>query len=424
MFKQDVYEYTSARSGEMTIEEERNDASKSKMEIKHIGVTDDGFEYGVSGSHYFITGYVGKKKKIVLPDTIEGHRYSIGRKAFMLYDRMTTLVIPDSVLSIGEGAFSSCRNLKELTLPVSIDAVASNKLPAFGNCKRITKITFTRGDGHYFGYRIGLTEVFSEYNGEANTPWVISGEALKEIYLPSDIDYLGEWLHRSLPSLEKIMVRDSRGHLTSCDGVLFDDGQRVLVRYPERKTGTFFEIPDDCEYMCDGAFRGCSELDEISIPESITDLGWGVFRECSNLKTVRLPQKIERIPSFAFYGCTGLEYVKMPDDLHIISDEAFNGCSSLVSAEIPQSVSDIGYKAFAGCESLVNVILPDNVSVGKYAFSECTGIRILEIPQNVSLDSQAFEGISFCDADGIALSENELNGHTFVGQDGNMRMIR
>ena len=185
---------------------------------------------------------------------------------------------------------------------------------------------------------------------------------------------------------------------------------------------TSANIPDsidgvDVTSIGDGAFWGCGELANVTIPNSITTIGEEAFYECSGLKNITIPDSITDIGMRAFSGCSGLTNVTIPsgawigwfafsnctslkdvtiaNGITVIGDWAFLGCTGLTNVSIPNSVRTIGDETFANCGSLINVSIPDSVTrICKGAFSH-SGLTTVTIPGSVNtIDERAFEGCS------------------------------
>ena len=104
------------------------------------------------------------------------------------------------------------------------------------------------------------------------------------------------------------------------------------------------------------AFRGCSGLTSVTIPEGVTSIKMAAFYKCSGLTSVTIPASVTSIegdiPSYhmgAFSGCSGLTSVTIPEGVTSIESSTFYGCSGLTSVTIPNSVTHIGFDAFSGC---------------------------------------------------------------------------
>ena len=217
------------------------------------------------------------------------------------------------------------------------------------------------------------------------------------------------------------------------------------------KTVTEIIVPDYVTTISQGAFSGCSNLVNITIPfvgnsfktssdkyqypfgyifgtssysgavateqyyygssissttnttyyipstlKSVTITGgnilYGAFYRCTSLTSIIIPESVTAIRGAAFYNCTGLTSITIPNSVTSIGIGAFRYCESLASITIPDSVTSIGERAFYGCTSLVSITIPDSVtSIGNYAFYDCRSLTSITIPDGVtSIGTSAF----------------------------------
>ena len=157
-------------------------------------------------------------------------------------------------------------------------------------------------------------------------------------------------------------------------------------------------LPDDGSITTinEGAFKDCSSLTSITIPESVTSIGNGAFRSCSGLTSVNITDGVTSIGGHTFNGCSSLTSVNIPDGVTSIDGYTFNGCSSLTSITIPEGVTSIGAYAFGECSSLTSITIPEEVtSIGFAAFDGCSSLTSITIPEGVtSIDQSAFYNCS------------------------------
>ena len=144
------------------------------------------------------------------------------------------------------------------------------------------------------------------------------------------------------------------------------------------------------------AFRDCTALTSVTIPNSVTSIGYCAFYGCTGLTSVTIPNSVTSIVNAAFSGCSGLTSVTIPNSVTSIGGSAFSGCFGLTSIEIPNSVTGIEGSAFSGCFGLTSIEIPNSVtSIGSYTFSNCSGLTSIEIPNSVtSIGSYAFSNCS------------------------------
>jgi len=171
---------------------------------------------------------------------------------------------------------------------------------------------------------------------------------------------------------------------------------------------TDITIPNSVKGIGNKAFYLCISLKTITIPNSVTSIGTNVFADCINLTSaiisssmrkipmntfynctsltsVTIPNNITRIESQAFYSCSSLKSIMIPDNVTIIKEYAFYNCTSLASITIPNGVARIAMHTFDNCANLTIIIIPDTViSIDDYAFDDCTGLKSITIPDSVT----------------------------------------
>jgi hypothetical protein len=135
------------------------------------------------------------------------------------------------------------------------------------------------------------------------------------------------------------------------------------------------EVGKDVTNMVDYAFKNCSSLSGISIPDSVTSIGGFVFSGCYSLSSISIPNDITSIGKSTFSSCSSLSSISIPDGVTSIGGYAFQSCYSLSSISIPDGVTSIGSYAFYGCYGLSNISIPDGVTrIEGYVFYNCFGI--------------------------------------------------
>lgn len=148
-----------------------------------------------------------------------------------------------------------------------------------------------------------------------------------------------------------------------------------------------------------GAFRNCTGLTSVIIPDSVTSIGSNAFEDCTGLTSITIPDSVTSIGSSAFSGCSGLRSITIPDSVTSIESYAFRGCTGLTSITLSANLTKINRQTFENCSALTEISLPDNLTTiestneGIYsAFSDCTSLKYIRIPENVvSIGAKAFK---------------------------------
>lgn len=135
-------------------------------------------------------------------------------------------------------------------------------------------------------------------------------------------------------------------------------------------------------------------ITSITIDYGVTSIGTSAFTGCSNVQQINIPDSVEHIDPYAFSFCKGLHTVKLPASLTLISEDLFAECANLKNIDIPGSVTEIGANAFLRCTAFILEKLPAGIkSIGAAAFANCGRIEELVLPETLEhIGEAAFNG--------------------------------
>lgn len=166
------------------------------------------------------------------------------------------------------------------------------------------------------------------------------------------------------------------------------------------------EIPG-IESVGEKAFAECSALKTVKLSEGIKSIGDQAFARCTSLGSVSLPSTVVSLADGSFMQCTAMQGAELGSSLEIIGPRAFQGCTAMNDLNIPPTVYGLGVESFKDCVSLTGINIPNGISsVGARAFQGCTGAKVLSLsPRVTSLGAQSFDG---CNQLEVIRSMNEV----------------
>lgn len=255
--------------------------------------------------------------------------------AFDKCNSLRSIVLPDSVISIGDYAFWLCKFLRDITIPDSVTSIGAG---AFVGCVNLQlKLSFQQN----FRFIDGM---LLDKSGRL----ILCLNMQKEIVLPSSVTSIGDFVFWRSESLQSITLP---GSVTSI-GI--------------------------------GAFCWCESLQSITLSGSVTSIGNSAFCGCESLRSITLPDTVTSIGDCAFWLCKSLQNITLPGSVTSIAAGAFLDCKSLQGITIPDTVTSIGDRAFLWCQSLRSIVLPDTmISIGKDAFKYCSSLESITLPRSL-----------------------------------------
>lgn len=176
---------------------------------------------------------------------------------------------------------------------------------------------------------------------------------------------------------------------------------------------TSVTIPNSVTSIEESAFEDC-RFTSITIPNSVTKIGNKAFKNCIQLTSIVIPNSVTSIGNYAFCGCYRLASVSIPNSVTYIGYYAFCDCYDLASVTIPNSVTSIEYNTFQNCIHITSVSIPESVtSIGQFAFNNCKNLTSVTIPNTLNyIANGAFGG---CPIKYLSIDKEEYCSRAYFG---------
>ncbi len=277
----------------------------------------DGIYYNIDGTNATVTytnfNYNSYSGDVVIPETVtyDGKIYnvtSIGNDAFCDCSGLSSITIPNSVISIGSSAFRGS-GLTSIEIPNSVTSIGGS---AFYDCSVLANV-YISDITAWCNIDFGNFNANPLYNGSR---FYLNKKLIRDLVIPDGCCRIGNYAFYNCRSLTSVI------------------------------------IPNSVTNIGNDAFFDCGGLTSITIGSGVVTIGNYAFYNCSGLTSIKIPNSVTSINYYAFAGCSGLTSVTINENIKEIGVGAFVDCSSLTSVTIGENVEKIGNGTFAGCSKL------------------------------------------------------------------------
>jgi hypothetical protein len=277
--------------------------------------------------------YTGSGGDITIPDGVK----SIENYAFGNNFNVTSVVIPKSLVSMEGNVFSYCMSLKEIKVSKNNQYFSSEngilydkKKKVLLQCPRemegdiiIPETVVKIGDNAFFNcYYLTSISIPESVTSIGKYAFHFCLRLLNAT-IPKNVKSIGVGAFAGEARMSDIQVSEDNKYFTSENGILYDKKKKVLIQCPRAKSGEI-KIPESVTNIGEEAFEYCQNVTSIIIPESVTNIGRVAFESCENLTSVIIPQGVTQIEESTFAGCSSLKSVTIPKTVTSIDQSAFD----------------------------------------------------------------------------------------------------
>ncbi|MEG1706635.1 MAG: leucine-rich repeat protein, partial [Clostridia bacterium] len=365
----------------------------------------EGLAYELVENTYIVSSYSGTAITVEIPSTHNGMQVTkIKDNAFSRNAEVISIKLPDTIISIGTYAFSNCPLLNSINIPVSVKNIDAY---AYSNCASLTGIIIPKNVSTIkqgvFENCIALTiytEVYNKYDGwDAN--W---NSSCPYVFACLDNELANDgWTYRIIDSVRYAFKGSNAKVVRQSSSISNDITILSQIRGKGNDICTVTSIDEQ-------AFKGCSRIRSIIIPNSVTDIGANAFYGCASLATatinngsplsiirsdlfqncyalesIFIPKGVTDISEFAFFGCKSLKSIvfEAGSQLVVVQRYAFSQCENLANFVLPTSVEYIEEQAFSGCKSITEIFIPiSTLHIGNSAFARCINLLKIDVDIN------------------------------------------
>lgn len=320
-------------------------------------------ENGLIYADNWLVGYTdAAEDDVVLREGTVG----IANYAFNGCYKMTSVVVPDSVKTIGRAAFYKCDYLSRAVLPETLEKIEDYTFYCCSSLKLLKLPSMLTYIGRSAFYECGQWYMGEDENLDT---------AEDVLTIPGNVTYIGDY---AFYGCSQEPSEDTEGNIRPAQGI------DTIV------------IGDGVVTIGKNAFYGFSSLKKVVLGNSVQIIGEKAFYKCPSLAEVTFGTSLRQIGSKAFYRCEALKAVQLPDSLTEIGTHAFYRCTAVEQLVLGNGVVNIGGYAFYGCAGVKEIVIPASVrSIGTQAFRNCKGVGSVVLSSAIeTIEAHAFYGCS------------------------------
>ncbi len=352
-------------------------------------------EDGIEAVPDYLCVYQDKLTKVVVPDSVT----TVGYRAFGDADALTDIDLPSSVKTIEWCAFYGSDAFTTIDLPEGLETIERN---AFEDCDSLAEIKFP--------------STLKTIGNEAFYKCV----SLEKVELNEGLDHMGGKLFRDCEKLKEITVPSTLTEVWSpfeksyVETVTIADGmEKIPSSLCAGSVVTTLNIPDSVTDLGNNLFNYDMAIKEFTLPAQITagsnvisysgvetlsfegdrtEIPESMFQNAEALKTINWPANLTTIGGYAFSNCTGIETIHIPDTVKKIGGQAFQYCKSLTDLHIPENGCELGNYVFYHDDALKEVTVPAGLTFnnGEYTFHACEALETVTFAEGNTLIPSRF----------------------------------
>lgn len=377
-----------------------------------------------TGQEYFaidpegnLTAYTGAAVDVIVPPMVAGVEVRGITTAFMNNENIESLVLPDSLQIIGDGAFTNCGSLSSIGVYTLIPQ---------------EQLALEAANGTWISKSSRITETV----GASTNYYYIVSNGNKAV-LPSHLSYVGTMAFRGTISLggfvtnplcaavkagsDTCTLKDVTGaDVTYNYGpLLLSANGTTLLRWASayHHAGEY-SLPEGIVAIADCACEHADDVQGFAIPSTVTTIGAYAFSEGNNINTItfaensqvttigeyafayndnlksELPASVTTLGVYCYSNCQNLILDISKSSLTAIPDYCFYECNNYHFTTFPETLTSIGKYAFYACDNINNVYFTDKIkSIGEGAFKDCQNLHSIKIPEGLTvLKADTFSG--------------------------------
>jgi hypothetical protein len=241
--------------------------------------------------------------EVIVPDGVEVVSW--------LNSDVISVIIPEGVITLSDGAFEDCRSLAQISLPASLVSIGAR---AFMN-----------------------------------------NSSLTAFFVPANVAQIGEGCFSGCGSIADYTVDPANITFIADQGVLYDNMKKYLIWYPAASGMSSYTVPYGAKRVTAGAVRGAVNLElfDASAAEELLEIDPFAFADCPKLKSVKFTNNFRKVLDYAFMNCVSLSEYDTVYTMTDIGVGAYQNCAALTQMTLNQPLAKIGENAFDGMPDCV-----------------------------------------------------------------------